>query len=300
MTKEQYVSGGGDGAAARRGDCPESEWKLDGVTTGYLKMSFDGSTWTRSLEGTLQVSDLTASGKMLEAVHFPFSPDMALTAELKYSKPYKSWYLSGSHFYTVDVSGDIATLSVPGGRLPMRIPEGFVQFYVADAGAVEGGASLSVSGVAPVVKGADGDPALQTGPFGAALYGYAYGGGYVFSGMLHDDWAGEAKDYSFRLVKGLECKAATATGKTLKDIGTQSRAANITGLTWTDDVLKAVPMYKDTEGNVYYFASMNVGATAATDYGAYFAWGLDFDGSGQTVSGGNRCVGVPVRPLQKR
>ena len=254
---------------------------FEDVTTGYLKMTFDGTSWSTSLEG-MRVSDLTASGRQLVALHFPFCRDMGLKYNVSLSnftvdRPYYSWFMVGIGTYTVDVSGGIATLSMENGApLVMEIPEDFVQFFIADADAVDGGASLCVDGVARFAwtpEDGDGD----TGLYGASLPGYVYDNGtekgYVFSGKLHKDREGLQYDYSFRLVKGLECKVATATGKTLKRSGTTGRAANITGLTWTDDVLKAEPMYSDGDGNVYYFASVNVGATSEEDYGAYFAWG---------------------------
>ena len=109
------------------------------VTTGYLKMTFDGTSWSPSLEGSLQVSDLTASGDYLYAIHFPFCRDMCPIYDdaqggFIIDRPYYSWYLMGDGAYTVDVSGDIATLSMENGApLKMILPADFVQFFIADA-----------------------------------------------------------------------------------------------------------------------------------------------------------------------
>ena len=253
---------------------------FEGVKPGYLKMSFDGRAWSSSLEG-MQVSDLTPNGKKLQAVHYPFCPGMSIRmegGERYYSESYSSWFLLVETAYTVDVSGDIATLSVPGGQLKLTLPDGFVQFFVADPEAVDGGAFLSETSnnIAPVVIDTTGT--LSVRPLGAALRGYAYGKGeekgYVFSGYLNPSRHGKPEYYSFRLLKGLEIYVAwIESAKTLQGSGTTGRAANISRLDWKEGELKGVPMYVDDEGNEYFFASMNLGATSEEDYGAYFAWG---------------------------
>ena len=253
---------------------------FEGVKPGYLKMSFDGRAWSTSLEG-MQVSDLTENGKTLQAVHYPFCPGMSIRmegGERYYSESYASWFLQVETEYTVDVSGDIATLSVPGGQLKLTLPDGFVQFFVADPEAVDGGAFLSETSnnIAPVVIDTTGT--LSVRPLGAALRGYAYGKGeekgYVFSGYLNPSRHGKPEYYFFRLLKGLEIYVAwIESAKTLQGSGTTGRAANITGLKWTEDELKGVPMYKDADGNEYFFASMNIGAMFEWDSGGYFAWG---------------------------
>ena len=266
------------------------------VANGYLRMSYNAGAWSTDVKET-NPGDVAAgleSGNVLTAVFLPFnSADAAPvfdTAENMWrftNSAYAYYMFAGPVAYTVEASGDVATLSLSGGGpLELVVPDGFVQFFIKDDAAENGKAALNVTGMMPCgvdvvdVMGSRGDPGDQYGkylPFDAALPGYVYGSGeekgYLFSGLLASSMLNDFADYEFRLTDGLSSKVAKATNKMLNSSGKEHRAANITGLTWADDVLEAVPMYKDTDGNVYYFASMNLGAMAATDYGAYFAWG---------------------------
>ena len=157
------------------------------ASPNYLKMSFDGSAWSYTEVGNLGLVE-GATG-MMRAVYLPFGNTVSVVQDgtgFKFQTAYKSYYLTASLAYTV------RDHSV-SGNFKMSVPEGYVQFFVEDAEAVDRGCVLSTSAVRPVeIKGvaADGKMVLDAdfGP-GGNLPGYVYKGGYLFSGVLASPYA---------------------------------------------------------------------------------------------------------------
>ena len=112
--------------------------------TKYLELTSDGSDWGATTRGGLSVSDLTASGKKIYGIYFPFEQPViesdggtGVTFKTGGSNPATSglgiytYYMTANANYTVDTSGDIATLT---GTLDMQNPTGYVQFYIGAQG----------------------------------------------------------------------------------------------------------------------------------------------------------------------
>ena len=152
----------------------------------YLKMCYDGSSWSYVPVGSLNLQD-EHTGTM-RAVYLPFGNKETVSAsgaDFVFGHAYMSYYLTASLDYTV-VNHTVS------GNFRMSVPEGFVQFFVEDTAAVDRGYKLSTYAVTPVeITGvaSDGSVMLNTafGP-GGYMYGYAYKGGYLFSGLLSNSY----------------------------------------------------------------------------------------------------------------
>ena len=240
----------------------------------YLELKRTGSAWTSTAKNGLSLG-VSETGTM-RAVFLPFGNDASVVLDgtdgYKFSPTYYSYYLTDTQPYEVD-GGQVS------GTFSMALPDGFVQFFITDASASNGNAALREANLTPA--GAGGISAglaltQATLPAGAAMPGYVYSGGYLFSGLLADGAKNTSTDYDFGLVKGLSNKLATATGKTLyisdtSDPGYPARAANITGLDWTTDAPMQMVDLGLSSGTKW--ANMNLGASTETAYGSYYAWG---------------------------
>ena len=170
---------------------------FEGVTTGYVTMSYSGSGWgAPAFSGTASVTDLTASGKKLTAIYLPFGN--AATASYdegwKFSTTYYSYYMRAEKVaYTVNTADGITTLSA---TMDMVNPDDYVQFFIEDGEATDGGYILGTDAVIPVgvaAIAADGTISETTDKEAKDdLPGYAYDNGetkgYIFSGKLVDGY----------------------------------------------------------------------------------------------------------------
>ena len=149
----------------------------------YLELKWDGTTWKNTPKNELALAD-SETGTM-RAVYLPFGSNATVSADggsFKFNNIYYSYYLTATLDYTV-------TDGAVSGTFDMQIPEDYVQFFVEDNAAVNGADSLGTDAVIPVgVASIAANGAInETGDKSAGDYmpGYAYSGGYLFSGKLN-------------------------------------------------------------------------------------------------------------------
>ena len=186
----------------------------------HLKMTFDGSFWTSA---EYDGASLTAgalglkngdSGTM-RAVFLPFGSDATISASgtsFTFSTTYYAYYLTATLDYTVS-DNEVS------GAFNMEIPDGYVQFFIEDAAATDGAYTLGTDAVIPVgVASIAADGTITETSDKAAgndMTGYAYQGGYLFSGKLAS-WA-FGSNYYFAKTKTADNTRADyfVSGKTL-------------------------------------------------------------------------------------
>lgn len=255
----------------------------------YLKMSYDGTQWAYAqMNGTSEEPlGLTesASGTM-RAVYLPFGNELAVEADgtfFTFSEITCSYYLTASLAYTV-VDNKVS------GTFDMRIPEGYVQFFLDDENASASTAAeirephLTPQGITAIA--ADGSITHTNIAHGAPLKGYAYHGGYLFSGILAADARNSTTDYHFTLVRGGfsgDYYHKEFSDRTFYRGESEGRALKLPALGgWTaysDFIPIDLGCDSHLGGNEYkrvYWANRNIGATADTgteSYGEFFAWG---------------------------
>ena len=163
---------------------------FSGATSpNHLKMTFDGTSWT-SVEydgatptpGALGLKN--GDTGTMRAIFLPFGSAATVSAngtDFTFSKTYYAYYLTATLEYTV-------TDNKVSGAFNMVIPDDYVQFFVEDATATDEGYSLGTDAVKPVgVAYIASDGTVQetsNKSAGEDMPGYAYQGGYLFSGKL--------------------------------------------------------------------------------------------------------------------
>lgn len=186
----------------------------------FLKMSYDGSDWTAAeyngdtaTPGALGL--VNGNTGTMRAVFLPFGSNATVSADgtkFVFNKTYYAYYLTATLEYTV-VGNKVS------GAFDMAVPDDYVQFFVEDAYAVDEACSLGCDAVIPVGVAsiaANGTVNETTGKTAADdMPGYAYSGGYLFSGKL-GSW-GYDSNYYFAKTKadGTERHDYFVTGKTL-------------------------------------------------------------------------------------
>ena len=186
----------------------------------HLKMTFDGSAWTSAeYNGATQTDGALGlkngdTGTM-RAVYLPFGSDATVSADgdrFKFSTDYYAYYATATLAYTV-------TDNEVNGAFSMTIPADYVQFFVEDAAASDGDYNLGTDAVIPTGVAsiaADGTIKETSDKFaGDDMPGYAYSGGYLFSGKL-TTWS-YGSNYYFAKTKTADGTRADyfVTGKTL-------------------------------------------------------------------------------------
>ncbi len=187
----------------------------------HLKMNFDGSTWTSAeYDGaTLTAGALglkNGDTGTMRAVFLPFGSDATVSADgtsFTFSTTYYAYYLTATLSYTVSDNQ-------VSGAFNMVIPDNYVQFFVEDAAATDGGYTLGTDAVIPVgVASIDKyGNVVETSDkvAGNDMTGYAYSGGYLFSGKLNGSYA-YSGNYYFAKTKTADGSRADyfVTGKTI-------------------------------------------------------------------------------------
>ena len=197
----------------------------------HLKMTYDGTSWT-SAEYNAATQTAGALGLKngdtgtMRAVFLPFGSDATVSADgtsFTFSETYYAYYLTATLSYTV-------TDNAVSGAFNMVIPDGYVQFFVEDASATDGAYTLGTDAVIPTGVAsiaADGTiTETSNKTAGDDMTGYAYSGGYLFSGKLNTGyrsyrWNGtekvEANAYYFAKKKVADNTRADyfVSGKTL-------------------------------------------------------------------------------------
>ena len=198
----------------------------------FLKMSYDGSAWTSAemdggtaTDGALGLKN-GDTGTML-AVFLPFGSDATVSASgtnFVFNKTWYAYYLTATLDYTV-------TDNKVSGAFDMTIPEGYVQFFVEDAAATDEAYWLGCDAVIPTgVASISADGTItETSDMRAVddMPGYAYSGGYLFSGKLVGSWE-YGQNYYFAKTKTADNSRADyfVTGKTLESHSAVKLPAN--------------------------------------------------------------------------
>lgn len=186
----------------------------------HLKMTYNGSTWTSAeYNGATQTAGALGltngdTGTM-RAVFLPFGSDATVSAsgsDFTFSTTCYAYYLTATLSYTV-------TDNEVSGAFNMVIPDDYVQFFVEDAAATDGAYTLGTDAVVPVGVAsiaADGTITETSDKVaGNDMTGFAYSGGYLFSGKL-TSWS-YGSNYYFAKTKTADNSRADyfVTGKTL-------------------------------------------------------------------------------------
>ena len=167
----------------------------------FLKMSYDGTTWSSAeMDGstvTAGALDLkNGDTGTMRAVFLPFGSDATVSAsgtDFVFNKTWYAYYLTATLDYTV-VNNTVS------GAFNMTIPDGYVQFFVEDAAATDEAYTLGCdavipTGVASITAAGD---VIETSNKTAAddMPGYAYSGGYLFSGKINGSYSSTRWDGS--------------------------------------------------------------------------------------------------------
>ncbi|MBO6081863.1 MAG: hypothetical protein J6P46_02425 [Bacteroidales bacterium] len=198
----------------------------------YLKMSYDGSAWATAeyngdtaTPGALGLEN--GNTGTMRAVFLPFGSNATVSASgtsFVFNKTDYAYYLTATLDYTV--AGNKVT-----GAFDMTVPDNYVQFFVEDAGAADEAYSLGCDAVIPVGVAsisADGTVNETTNKTAADdMPGYAYSGGYLFSGKINAYYS-YGSNYYFAKTKadGTERHDYYVTGKTLSSHSSVKLPAN--------------------------------------------------------------------------
>ena len=192
----------------------------------HLKMSYNGSEWSSTeyngataTPGALGLKN-GDTGNM-RAVFLPFGSNATVSAsgaDFIFSKTYYAYYMTATLFFTV-VENELY------GEFKMEIPDGYVQFFVEDADAVDETYCLGTDAVIPVgvasisANGTITETSDKT--YVDDMPGYVYDNGtnpkgYIFTGKLNGSYA-YSGSYYFSKTKSDETVRHDyfVTGKTI-------------------------------------------------------------------------------------
>ena len=258
-------------------------FKKNGTTTlapeKYAILSYNGSTWDISKPSNSNI-ELTTSGigtsGIIYAVYFPFG-HVVFNASTYYfrsssnqnsalnSIPPFSFYLTntvgGAAGNEYGLSGSVVT-----GTLTMRLPENFVYFFIeADGLKYDRNEKyrLCVEGVKPVTvqRYTNGQFQLIELAAGQPMWGYEYGDGICFAGIMDDTWALAADHQMIFFSDGDPAVTKTFSGKTLVSHASVKLSSPTADNGWTPYM--AAPEYVEIGGNNW--SKWNLGSTGAND-----------------------------------
>jgi len=245
----------------------------------YLEMKYNAASgeWVSTRKNDLVAGDLTASGKRMTAIYLPYGSGATVAAsegEFVFQDgsglplEYKGYFLMAEQqSYTFDdvLNGDLL-LSAPA----LSGSDKYVHFDVS--GFTSGhNYDMYQANVKPILLNSIstvGVVSTTIGSNGGALTGYEDGTHLTFSGVLDGSVVGISTNYNFRINDWTDFTLYTrnANGRTINGnefIGIGSMAG------WTAD---ANGGFMDLGLSVKW-AYRNLGASVATDYGDYYAWG---------------------------
>lgn len=208
---------------------------------------------------------------------FPFiynSPNEAL-----HGRPVFSYSLTNGDGddYHIEIEGDIATLT---GTLNMCIPDNYVQFYIEESNGLYNQNDkyrLSVEGVKPVSIMFDFEDTeefrnIELGS-GQPMWGYKYGNGIIFSGMIDDTWSDPENDHLMVFFSdGDPAVAKTFSGKTLSSHDAIKLNAPIAANGWSNYM--TTPTFTEISGIKWADWYLGGESTLDTDHkNMLFRWG---------------------------
>ncbi len=167
----------------------------------YLKMVFDGEKWT-SYEKN---GDTTSPGCLglkngdsgsMRAIYLPFGVNSSVSAQgssFVFDRVSYSYYLTATLAYTV-------VDNMVSGAFNMQIPDGYVQFFIEDPNVNTSPIYwLATDAVIPVgVASVDASGSIMESSdkvAGDEMRGYPYKGGWLFSGVLNNEYAYKGRYY---------------------------------------------------------------------------------------------------------
>ena len=182
----------------------------------YVTLTYDGAKWNAKSTGvtisTTTGNSYTGKSGTMYGIYFPFGN--AIISNSSYS-PYYAFTGSGNSnsalnnypifsYYLIDAgSGYTVSGSTLSGTLHMSLPENFVYFYIeaADGKYNENEKyRLSVDGVKPatVIRWNNSNGSIVQAQLSAGLpmWGYKYGNGIAFAGIIDESW-NSAADHQF-------------------------------------------------------------------------------------------------------
>ena len=271
---------------------------------GYLEMKWDGSQWLFTEKNNLLLAD-GDTGTMW-AVHQPFGNDNEVTADENGNWAFRdihyTYCLDGSLPYTVSDGGQVS------GTFDMRIPWGYVQFFLDDSAASSTRQmelrerNICPMGVLHVAPAYGAFLNVEAG--GAPMPGYVYDKeskaageqkGWLFSGVLAPAARGNGTDYHFTLVDGGwegNYYRKSFLNKSYYTGDVERRALKLPSIgSWTSiDDYKPIDLgcnYIDRTNGIFkriYWSSRNLGASSdfpaantnsarLATWGDYYAWG---------------------------
>ena len=260
--------------------------------TMYVTITWDGTKWNGTHSWTVSgdYQKLGTAGTMY-AVFFPFGGVTRESSLGDYD------FLGSGHtngvfngqpvysFYLVDEVGSPYTMNYAvnddqfatlTGTLHMKLPDNFVYFFIDKQGndfAQNEKYRLSVEGVKPAtIKGWEGENIFSKNELGAGkpMWGYRYGDGIAFAGILDDSWATAADHKLILFSDGEPAITKTMVGVTLDS----HDSVNLTnpldsGNGWTPAM--TAPSFR-TMGNLRW-GDWNLGASNLDEFGTTFSWG---------------------------
>lgn len=160
----------------------------------HLKMTYSGTGWTSAeydgdtaTPGALGLKN--GDTGTMRAIFLPFGSNATVSnsgSNFVFSKIYYTYYLTATLSYTVAnnaVSGDFS----------MTIPTNYLQLFVEDANAVDEAYTLGCDAVIPTgiasIAGNGNITETSDKVYSDDMPGYAYKGGYLFSGKLVTSYA---------------------------------------------------------------------------------------------------------------
>lgn len=248
----------------------------------YLEMKFNSSTgeWTPTRKNDLVAGDLTASGKRMTAVYLPYGSGATVAASegnfvfqdgSGNALEYKGYFLqTEQQSYTFDGSTVSGTL-----LMAAPAPEGSDKYVHFDVSGFTSGHNYDMyqANVKPILFNsisASGVISTTVGSKGGALTGYEDATHLTFSGILDATAVNTSVGYEFRINDWTDFTLYS------RDAGSRVISGNeyigvgdISASPWTAD---ANGGFMDMGLSVKW-AYRNLGASVATDYGDYYAWG---------------------------
>ena len=266
----------------------------------YLEMKWNGSSWENTSKGLSLSNNETGT---MTAVYLPFGSEATVSEEegsYQFSETFYSYYLTDQQNYTV-TNGEVS------GTFKMKIPNGYVQFFLDDASADATTSielrepKLTPQGIASIA--ANGTITHTSVAHGAPLPGYVYdkevkasgeNKGWLFSGILAAEARNAQKDYNFTLVKG--GWSGSYYGKEFskkqfyrgESVGRALKLPELAAWTEITDY-KPIDLGCEVNGKRIYWSSRNLEAPNdnyyTSSYGKWYAWG-------ETVQKGGGVEGV--------
>ena len=232
-------------------------FKKDGVSSAlkefqYLTITYVASEglWSAPSYTNLTAGDLGSSGTMY-GVYFPFGNVTSVIEPIQHSETYRLFFSTGNEnpaldnypafsWYMID-TGSPYTVShnTVIGTLSMVLPENFVYFYIDAADGKYNQNEkyrLCVEGVKPstVIRWSGGSFTTLTLNEGMPMWGYKYGDGIAFAGIIDNTWAAPADHKFIFFSDGDPAVTKTITGISLASHESVKLSAPTAANEWTN------------------------------------------------------------------